>query len=262
MNNSSTGSVLGGAVTLAGGGVGISGGESTTLNLPSTSIMKKVPTQQEQQQKISTSSFNTKKSATPTTAALSQSSPASSQHGGSTQSSSALKYKPILKHTHSTTTTNRNVISQPPVTTTTPGAENAASTNVVIGAAPTDSTSLVSSFDLRYRGQTGVHVSGTTQSGVHNRHPSADTTSSTNLSIMNESDSVSGIMRMRQDGKDSRPFSLKYDQINDATDFFYSSNSNLSCPPVSTTAGSTSSAHFSPRSSMKIKVIDETETDN
>lgn len=225
----------------------------------------------------------------------------SSHHGsGSTTPATAgLKYKPILKHTSGL---NRaGTVSGGSSANHQRGGTTAANTADCASISMASNTGLDSASLLAGRTSTplivGYSPSGSNIPGARNAAVAAtgDTASSTNLSIMNESDSVSAIMRMRQEGKDSRPYSLaRYDQMIDAADFFYSSssNSNLSsCPtvllnnaaPVHTAANqpmpnSSSSGdsttgqqqqqasgnkqHFSPRSSMKIKVIDETETDN
>lgn len=144
----------------------------------------------------------------------------------STATSSAIKYKSILKHHHSSCS------------------------NQAKEAVQTSSR----------RASAGY---GTRQSGINNNQQLLDNES--NLSILNESDSVSCIMSMRQANKENRPYSIKYDAVADS-DVFNSSNSNLSAGSFnannSTSSPSSNHQHFSPRSSMKIKVIDENDTND
>lgn len=146
----------------------------------------------------------------------------------STATSSAIKYKSILKHHHSSCS------------------------NQAKEALQTSSSR---------RASAGY---GTRQSGNNNNNNQQQLLDNeSNLSILNESDSVSCIMSMRQANKENRPYSIKYDAVADS-DLFNSSNSNLSANSFNNNISSPSSnhQHFSPRSSMKIKVIDENDTND
>lgn len=216
-----------------------------TLNLPSTSIMKKSQSRGSSREP-QTSLKETK------------------------DLSSALKYKPILKNT------SVPGCSSSPKTGSGDREEKVDRRSISIssggggggsgsgggdgggGGGGNDSTSLIGSIDFRSSTLRKSRGSAATTNG--------DTASSTNLSIMNESDSVSTIMRLRQENKESRPYSIKYDKIGDINELFYtSSNTNLSANNSSSGGvllNRSTGSHFSPRSSMKIRVIDETDTDN
>lgn len=151
----------------------------------------------------------------------------SSVTSSSTATSSAIKYKSILKHHHSSCSNQ---------------AKEAVQTS--------------------RRASAGY---GASKSSGNNNQNQQLLDNESNLSILNESDSVSCIMSMRQANKENRPYSIKYDAVADS-DLFNSSNSNLSAGSFNanntTSSPSSNHQHFSPRSSMKIKVIDENDTND
>lgn len=127
------------------------------------------------------------------------------------------------------------------------------SISLASGGGDNDSATIERELGYKLNNNNNPNVNNITNNNISKNNNNNNDTSSTNLSILNESDSVSAIIRLRQENKENRPYSIKYDTADIGAEFYSDSNSNISFAPKS---------HFSPRSSIKIKVIDETDTDN